>query len=79
MSDEIHITSFVVYMNPAKKEQVYQGLNAIAGLEVHAESPDGKLVVTLESSTNRAMLDQIDSINAVEGVINSALVYHEVA
>lgn len=79
MSDEIHITSFVVYMNPAKKEQVYQGLSTIEGLEVHGESPDGKLVVTLESSTNKAMLDQIDSINAVEGVINSALVYHEVA
>jgi nitrate reductase NapD len=36
------------------------------------------LVVTLEGSSQRAILDNIEAINALSGVLSASLIYHQV-
>ena len=53
-------------------------LRLLDGLELHQESPLGKLVVVLETEHERQILERIEQINQLPGVLNAALVYHEV-
>ena len=48
---------------------------AIPGAEVHATSPTGKLVVTLEASTADEMMSKLACIQRTDGVLSAALVY----
>ncbi len=45
------------------------------GARVHAASPAGKLVVTLEAGTADEMLSQVNGIQRTDGVLSAALVY----
>jgi len=49
----------------------------LPGLELHQESPSGKLVVVLEAEHESRILAAIDHIQQLPGVLNAALVYHE--
>ena len=50
----------------------------IPGADVHAATPEGKMVITLETDGDQAILAHIDTINRISGVISTALVYHQV-
>lgn len=78
MNDELHITSLVVHVIPQALEQVAQKLPAIDGAQVHGSHPSGKLVVTLEASHARDILDRVAQIEQLKGVINASLVYQHV-
>ncbi len=48
---EYHVTSLVVHAAPGTLEAVTTAIQALEGAEVHASSPEGKLVVTLEGES----------------------------
>jgi nitrate reductase NapD len=48
-------------------------------IEFHGIEEAGKLVIVLESEGKKGIMNSIDQINATEGVLNSALVYHQIA
>ena len=48
---------------------------AIPGAEVHATSPIGKLVVTIEAGTADEIVDKVSRIQRIDGVLSAALVY----
>ena len=48
---------------------------ALPGARVHAVSPAGKLVVTLEAGTAGEILSQVNGIQRTDGVLSAALVY----
>ena len=73
--DELHIASLVVHTLPAAVDAVATRIAALPGAEVHATSPQGKVVVTLEASTSGDILDTIAALQQFDGVINAALVY----
>ena len=75
MSEELHIAGIVVHVYPARIEHVTRALARLSGAQIHAAAPDGRLVVTLESSSARAAADCIDAIQRLEGVLSCALVY----
>lgn len=75
---KLHIASIIVQTRAAAFLEVKHWLRNIPGVEIHAESPLGKLVVVLETETERVILDLLDSIAALPGVLNAALVYHEI-
>ena len=79
MSTETHISSLVVHARPEGISAVTTAIGELGGAEVHGASDEGKLVVTLESESESGMLDRIDAINDIEGVLSVAMVYHEVA
>ena len=75
MPAELHITSLVVHSTPRRVQEVCDLIAAIPGATVHAASPAGKLVVTLEAPTAGEILSQVNSIQRTDGVFSAALVY----
>jgi nitrate reductase NapD len=75
MSGELHITSLVVHSTPKRVQGVSNLIAALPGARVHAMSPAGKLVVTLEAGTADEILSQVNGIQRTDGVLSAALVY----
>jgi nitrate reductase NapD len=73
--DELHIASLVVHCAPRRVEAVAAMVAGLADAQVHATSPDGKLVVTLEAQTADEMADAVAGIQRIDGVLSAALVY----
>lgn len=73
--EELHIASLVVYSSPRRAERVAQAVAALPGAVVHAVSPQGKLVVTLESPSSVAMTQAVSHIQHIDGVLSAVLVY----
>ena len=74
-SEELHIASLVVHAAAARLAEVEQALGELAGAQVHASSPAGKLVVTLEQPSAEAMTDAVLAIQRLPGVLSASLVY----
>lgn len=77
MADPLHIASLLVHVRPELLGAVKANLCLLEGLELHQESPLGKLVVVLETEHESQILAQIEQIAGLPGVLNAALVYHE--
>ena len=75
MVEELHITSLVVHSTPKRVQAVSDAIVSIPGAEVHAMSPGGKLIVTLEASTADEMMSKLACIQRTDGVLSAALVY----
>jgi len=75
---EYHVTSFVVSTRPQHGARVAGEINAMPGLEVHAEQ-QGKLVVTAEAHSVSELAELAGSLEQVDSVIAIAPVYHEYA
>ncbi|SDJ35516.1 periplasmic nitrate reductase chaperone NapD [Ferrimonas sediminum] len=78
MSQEYHVVSLAVHANPTHQQQLQQQIAEVAGAELVATTDDHKLVVTLEGDSRQAVLNGIETINQLQGVISSALAYHQV-
>ena len=50
---------------------------AMAGVEVHAATEDGRLIVTVEDDNDRVLADTVLSLHDVPGVLSAAMVYHQ--
>lgn len=78
MDETLHIASLVVLARPELFEAVKANLRLLDNLELHQESAAGKLVVVLETRHEEQILQRIEQINNLPGVLNAALIYHEV-
>lgn len=78
MTAELHIASLVVQALPAALDSVQPGVMDLPGAEIHAVGDTGKLVVTLETDTEAEMLDRMDAIGRLQGVLSVSLVFHQV-
>ena len=76
MSTELHVTSLVVQVKPEQMAAVRQQIMAINNAELSANN-DVKLVVVLEGSSQRSLMDDISTINAIPGVLSATMVYHQ--
>ena len=76
-TEELHVSSLIVHLNNKKAEQIKLDINKLVGTEVITISPEGKAVVVIEAPNQKVIMDVIDSINDLDGVINTGLVYHE--
>lgn len=77
MAATLHIASLLVHARPELFEAVKANLRHLEGVELHQESPLGKLVVVLETEHENQILQRIEHITSLPGVLNAALVYHE--
>ncbi|MBB3192232.1 chaperone NapD [Halomonas cerina] len=78
MNREVHISSLVVQLQPERIEPVSQRCRAHPGVEVHATDPQGKMVLVLETSGQREVVEFIDGLQLAPGVLSVSLVYHQV-
>ncbi|WP_298442433.1 chaperone NapD [uncultured Ferrimonas sp.] len=78
MEQEYHVVSLVVHANPEKHEQVVSQLSALRGTELVTHTEDHKYVVVIEGSTRQQVLDGIEAIQAMNGILSTTLAYHQV-
>jgi nitrate reductase NapD len=71
-----NLCGVVVWARPDSRWQVRDALATLPGVEVHAVTDEGKMVVTVEDAAGRWAGATITSFNDIEGVLNVALVYH---
>jgi nitrate reductase NapD len=79
VTEESHISSFIVFCKAEKYQAVEKELLLQADLEIHGSDAKGKFVVVTEAKHQGIILDRIDLISAIDGVINTSMVYHQVA
>lgn len=77
MAVRLHIASLLVHVRPEGMDAITSSLRLLEAVELHQQSPQGKLVVVVETEHERQILERIEQINSLPGVLNTALVYHE--
>nr|WP_281496507.1 chaperone NapD [Ferrimonas balearica] len=78
VSNEYHISSFVVHCLPDDIRGVRRAIGAMEGSEVHACTDDGKMVVTLERDNRTDMQVAMEALATLSGVLSASLTYHRV-
>jgi nitrate reductase NapD len=71
-----NICGVIVHVAPGRSEDVSRTLAAMPGVEVHAGAGDGRLVITVEDTSEITAAQGLLAVNALPGVVNAALVYH---
>ena len=75
---EFHISGYVVQAQPIEVEAITAAINELAGAEIHGSNEQGKMILTLETTREEDIAERIIEINSIPGVINTALVYHQI-
>ncbi|MBI5462286.1 MAG: chaperone NapD [Gammaproteobacteria bacterium] len=73
----MNISGVIVHARPEQLAAVQQRLAEIAGVEVHAATEDGKLIVTVEEESDRILADTVLGLRDVPGVLSASMVYHQ--
>ena len=74
----MNISSAVVLAQPGRLELVRSGLGTLPGVEIHAVSEEGKLIVTIETDGDGPMADAFEAINRLDGVLSASMVFHQI-
>jgi nitrate reductase NapD len=70
------IASILVQARPERLEAVEAAIAALAGCEIHARDPRGKLVVVIEAASSGAIGSTLNTIALLPDVFSAALVFH---
>jgi periplasmic nitrate reductase NapD len=70
------IASVLVQARPERLPQVEAAIAALAGCEIFARDPKGKLVVVIEAATTGAVGSTLNAIALLPDVLSAALVFH---
>lgn len=72
----MNIAGVLVHSSPGQTEAVQGQLLSLPGVEVHAVSDDGRLVVTVEEDGERTMSEAVIKMQNIDGVLSAAMIYH---
>ena len=70
------VASAVVYALPGHHDGLRTSLESLPGVEIHAETPDGRFIVTVEGTATASAGDILLGIHNLHGVLAAALVSH---
>lgn len=77
MIDEFHVSSLVVHCRRERADEVATAMGAMDGMEVHGGVLKGKLVVTLETATEGEIVERLNQVQLLDGVLAATLVFHQ--
>ncbi|EDZ98787.1 NapD family protein [Burkholderia sp. H160] len=72
---EFHVAGVILYARSDRCDSLAHTLGMLPGAQVHAVTADGRMVVTLEGMHSSSIEEQLNAINALPGILSSALVY----
>lgn len=72
---EVHVAGVLVHVRPESLADLCLAISLLPAAEVTHESADGRVVAVLEAGSSRAVMQQLDAIRAIRGVLNVAIVY----
>jgi periplasmic nitrate reductase NapD len=70
------IASILVQVRPDRLSEVERAITMLAGCEVHARDPRGKLVIVIEAASAGAVGSTLNTIALLPNVLSAALVFH---
>lgn len=73
----MNISSVLVNVRPNLVRQVQGDLATLNGVEVHAATEEGRLIVTIEADSEQAVANMFEVINHLPGVLSASMVYHQ--
>jgi len=72
----MNIAGVVIHASPHSGADLQSRLTALPGVEVHAVSDEGKMVVTIENKYESDLADTVMEMQSLHGVLSAAMVYH---
>ena len=72
---EIGICGVLVHVQPASVGPVREALEQLPGVEVHAATDDGRMVVTVEDKGDKRVVETITGFHGIKGVLSASVVY----
>lgn len=76
--NEVHISSLVVHVSPVHLVEIKAEIEKFDNAEIYGDSPEGKIIVVLETENQGFVTDTIEAINNIKNVLGTALVYHQI-
>lgn len=76
MSEELVICGVLIHAVPGTAPDLVTELGQIPGTEVHHQTEDGRLIVTVESDDRKRAGDVLIQIQSLSGVAAASLVYN---
>jgi len=72
----MNISGVLVHAYPEKVASVSSKLEAMQGIEVHASTDEGKIVVTVEQLDDGNLADTVLDLQDMPGVLSASMIYH---
>jgi periplasmic nitrate reductase NapD len=69
-----HVAGVLVHALPSRASGIAERIAVMPGVTVHAVSPEGRLVVTVESHDAAHILDFLSGLQRMDGVLSAVLV-----
>lgn len=73
----MNISSVIVIPHPDRVEGVSAMLADLPGVEVALVSPEGKVIVTIETDGDAETVRAYEIISQLDGVMSASMVYHQ--
>jgi nitrate reductase NapD len=73
----MNISSAIVYSRPDQERALRELLATLSGVEVHAATEDGKLVISIEADNDRAAVTTYEAIERLPGVLSVAMIFQQ--
>nr|VFK55151.1 MAG: periplasmic nitrate reductase chaperone NapD [Candidatus Kentron sp. TUN]VFK61226.1 MAG: periplasmic nitrate reductase chaperone NapD [Candidatus Kentron sp. TUN]VFK62401.1 MAG: periplasmic nitrate reductase chaperone NapD [Candidatus Kentron sp. TUN] len=70
------LCSILLHARPDNLSSVRNTLRALEGVEIHATTPDGRMVITVEGNNQEQFSRTVLQLQDIDGVIDASLVYH---
>ncbi|GEM_PF-1091762 len=73
----LNISSAIVYAKSEHEPALRTQLLQVTGVEVHASTDDGKMIITIESESDRTAVNTYEAIERMEGVLSVAMIFQQ--
>ena len=75
--EELHVSSLIVHVKSEQILDLTNSINTMSRAELVTVTEHGKAIVIIEAANQRQIMECIDQINDIDGVVHTSLVYHE--
>ena len=72
----MNISSIVVHAYPHEINAIQGKLADMPGVDVHASTDDGKIIITVEDAPESVPADTLMNVQNIPGVLSAAMVYN---
>ncbi len=73
----MNISGVLVHTYPQHIDAITRQLDEIDGVEVHAVTDAGKIVITIEKPDDRGMSESVLQLQNITGVLNASVIFHQ--
>lgn len=73
----MNISSAIVYAKSEHDQALRMLLSQVPGVEVHASTDDGKMIITIETESDRSAVDIYEAIERMDGVLSVAMIFQQ--